>query len=894
MIRQRIFLRVLLTLAVIALLVAPALAGGPIFTCSSGQALLWPGGGAGVPFNPDQGNLGPLAHDAAVAAVQSSFAVWGAVPSSTISYTAGAELPEDVTVDNFEPYLFPVAPDGLSAIVFDHTGEIFDLLFGPDSGILGFAGPEWFDPSRCQILEGVSFLNGPAFGNLVAAQDVMVHEFGHYSGLAHTAVNGQIFLDGDTSGPTPNNTFGDPSGIQVIETMYPFYFGPGSGTASPEKDDVSMISTLYPASTFFSTSGTIAGTIFRSSGTIQVTGVNVIARNVLNPFVDAVSSLSGDFTAGARNDPLNGVYRLNGLTPGANYAVYVDQILAGGFSTPPVTLPGREEFYNGAGESNGLVTPDDPAVYTPVASVAGVPANGINVIFNAFRPGEPLPLGDDDFVDLTLPFKFKVCGEEFDSVFVNSNGSLSFGSGDDDFSESVPQFLAGPPRIAGLWRDFNPTAGGEITFDQTSSSLTVHFRNVPEFDPVTGGGTGANSFDVTLRRSSNSAKVEYGAMTATSGLAGLSCGGAVTSGFENEQNLRGGHGHHDGHDEDDDSIDMAGETAAFEIFTAGDNDLADAELTYTDFKRGFRDVFEPNNDLAHAKRIQLPFDTVSERDFSAVDPVGDDVDYYRFKAKAGDILAIELVRGEFDATLGVFDADTGALLLSDDDGGGGLRSRILAQVNADINLAVAVSAFPDLDFNGDGGEGGRYVLNINRYRGELLPAGNDTSHEVPIGFSFPFQGGRWTSVFVNSDGNLTFGGGDTDFGESLFDFLVRGRPRIAPLWDDFDATTGLVIVDKGSLFTAIHYVSVPEFFSDEPNYFSVRLVKGGAATFAYGATARSDSLVGVTEGGGAADPGEKDLSSRPVFSIRGTTYERFLPPEPFDLSYQTRLFVPFF
>lgn len=867
-----------LAIALLLGLAAPALANGPLDNCAPGQPFLWPNNGANIPWNPDQGGLGPLTNAQAVALVASAFQAWGDIPTAATTYSQGAALPVDVNTTNFAPFLSPVAPDGLSAIVFDEDGAIFDLLFGPGSGILGFATPEWVNLVTCEVLEGVSFINGGAFDGPTAEQealDILVHEFGHYQNLAHTVVNGQIGGFGDHSGPTPNNTFPVGSLVGKIETMYPFYFGISGGTSTPEKDDIAGLSTLYPEPGFAAATGRITGTILAPNGTTPLTGVNVIARNIANPIDDAVSSISSDFT----NDytpggPFVGTYTLRGLTPGAQYAIYVDEILAGGFSTPPLaTLPGPEELYNGAGESSDGAA-DDPTVFTPVAAAAGATVSGIDILFNAPGAGAPLPLGDDGTVEVFMPFTFEICGQPFSSVFVNANGNLTFGAGSSDFSESTAEFLSGPPRIAGVWDDLNPGAGGVVFFQQTQNTFTVTYQNVPEFV-----NTGANSFSIELNRSSNHVEIRYGSLTATDGLAGVSCGAAATSGFEDPEDLN----------RDNDVRDLKVQPARFELFGPGNPlDLAGYRAKFN-AKATYADAFENNNTLATAHPISLPFNSVDVDDLTAISPAGNDVDFFSFSVSAGDFLAIEVFRGGLDSLIGLFDADTGALLAIDDDGGDGLLSRLLLQANVDLNLALAVTTFPDSDFSGNGVGGGRYLLTVAKYQGTLVAAGDDTATSVNLGFTFPYQGSNWTSVFVNSNGNLTFGAGSTDFSESVAEFL-SGPPRIAPRWDDLDPRGGLIIASPGPGSLTLHYVSVPEFASTSPNYFSVALADDGGIGIDYSVTTRTDGLTGVTQGGGAADPGETDLSQITNNPATGTTYELFSGTDAFDLFFNSLVF----
>ena len=90
----------------------------------------------------------------------------------------------------------------------------------------------------------------------------------------------------------------------------------------------------------------------------------------------------------------------------------------------------------------------------------------------------------------------------------------------------------------------------------------------------------------------------------------------------------------------------------------------------------------------------------------------------------------------------------------------------------------------------------------------------------------------------------------------------------------------------------IRYKNVPEFFTTGSNTFTIDMTcSTGDVSITYGATNGNDGLVGVTEGGGAADPGGTDLSAGGPYSATGTTYELF-SSGGLDLDGTTLDFIP--
>ena len=301
---------------------------------------------------------------------------------------------------------------------------------------------------------------------------------------------------------------------------------------------------------------------------------------------------------------------------------------------------------------------------------------------------------------------------------------------------------------------------------------------------------------------------------------------------------------------------------------------------------------EPNDNLGHARNINLPFDSIDVVRFTEIEPTGADIDFYAFTAEAGNTLLAEVIAGQLDSLIGLFDS-AGNLIASDDDGGAGLLSKFQVPLLAGGQYFLGVTTFPDFGFTGAGGSGGRYVLDVSLIEGIVLDLGDDDFESVPLGFTFPFQGSTYTSVFVNSNGNLTFGSGDTDFTESVGEFL-NDQPRIAPLWDDLAPNNGgQVTVEFGPGSATVNFIDVPEFFFTGANNFAVTLASDGSVTVEYGSVTANDGLAGVTPGGSIpGGPGAVDLSSSGTWSVSGSTYEQFTFSNPFDLDAQTLNFEP--
>lgn len=232
--------------------------------------------------------------------------------------------------------------------------------------------------------------------------------------------------------------------------------------------------------------------------------------------------------------------------------------------------------------------------------------------------------------------------------------------------------------------------------------FSIIWESVPQFNVP----DSAVNMTIKLYRLGNRIDIQYGHVTVSEGIAGISCGSCRTfrhRGPHRSPALRR-------------QESAAGALAAAGQFRGLQRSQPLRSRPPDPAPPGLRALQRPtaagaNDTFAGAKPITLPFESATVPSLTKIEPIGGDVDYFRFHLEAGETVTAEVVRGCFDTVIGVF-SPTGELLSFDDDGGVDLLSKISYTAPEAGNYAVAVSAYRDFAFVGVGEDGGRYVLRV--------------------------------------------------------------------------------------------------------------------------------------------------------------------------------------
>ncbi len=198
----------------------------------------------------------------------------------------------------------------------------------------------------------------------------------------------------------------------------------------------------------------------------------------------------------------------------------------------------------------------------------------------------------------------------------------------------------------------------------------------------------------------------------------------------------------------------------------------------------------------------------------------------------------------------------------------------IAVINDDGTLVVQANAFDlanrSVRFTPDGAgyrvaARGAALDSAAAAAGVALELEDDDFREVSLGFSFVFYGRSYTSVFINSDGNLTFTAGDKATSDRDLARFLTGVPRLAPFFDDLNpAEGGRVSYTAEAGRFVVSWTEVPECCrppAQPISTFQVSLFPNGSVEFAYGTVLARTAVVGISPGAFTGMPKIVDLSA---------------------------------
>ena len=207
-------------------------------------------------------------------------------------------------------------------------------------------------------------------------------------------------------------------------------------------------------------------------------------------FTLAISVAPGASAASVSEDMFCGTYPGRVLTELALHRQYSNQRRSLGFQPQASALAGPsasvDEGHIAVLTDDGTLVPQANPFDLDQRTLAFVPgaqgftvsagpgtfdqdAAASGVLLNPPPASNPANIGDDGARQVALGFSFPYFGELYGTVFINSDGNLTFREGDTAINErSLARFLSGPPRIAPYFADLDPSTAGQLTYLSSS------------------------------------------------------------------------------------------------------------------------------------------------------------------------------------------------------------------------------------------------------------------------------------------------------------------------------------------------------------------------------------------------------------------------------------------
>ena len=177
--------------------------------------------------------------------------------------------------------------------------------------------------------------------------------------------------------------------------------------------------------------------------------------------------------------------------------------------------------------------------------------------------------------------------------------------------------------------------------------------------------------------------------------------------------------------------------------------------------------------------------------------------------------------------------------------------------------------------------------------GSRMTLADDDMREVVLSFVFPFFGNGYDRVFVNSDGNLTFGEGDAASTERSVSRLLTGPPRVAPLFADLDpSTSGTVFTYHDSGIFSATWCAIREYGRPATATVQANLSSDGTIEIHVSRQTTIRAAVVAVSPGATTDFTPVDLTSNaPVSAGRGAIGEQFTTESALDVVAASRKFL---